>query len=154
MNKMEIQYIKEAREQNRCFNVSKGGSNEENMKLLSELNKRLNTGKKATEETKRKMSNAKKGRPANREGIERGLQTRAEFFLSGNMNAHTKISAKEAEEIKKMLMNEVPYKEISEKYGISKSNINAIRSNRSWTFVKVDGWDEFCKTHRVRNKSK
>lgn len=155
LDKLEKECIKNARKQGVCYNISDGGKGatgvhmtEANRKFHAEHNRILNTGKKASEETKKKMSQTKKGKPIKEETLNKMLKTKAEKYLSGNKNKLSKITAVEAKEIKIALMNNVSYDELSEKYSVSKSNINAIRSNRSWKFVEVEGWNKYCEANK------
>ena len=135
----------------KCCNIQDGGAGghgfpmpEEHKKRLAALNKILNTGKKASEETKKRMSEARKGIKRKPEDMKKMVESKNKKYLAGEKNGTTKITAEEARQIKIDLMNGVKYAELAIKYNISRSNINAIRSNRSWKFVEVPGWDEFC----------
>lgn len=154
LNSLEIKYIAEEREKGHCCNLTDGGDGAKGMPMpeyqkrrLGDLNRRLNTGKRASKETKAKMSAMRKGKRRSQESIDKWRKTKNEFLLNGGSIAQSKLTAKEAAEIKEKLILGVTYKELAAEYNISNSNINAIRSNRSWNFVKVDGWDEYCKTH-------
>lgn len=160
LDKLEKECIKNARKQGVCYNISDGGKGatgvpmtEANRKFHAEHNRILNTGKKASEETKKKMSQTKKGRPIKEETLNKMLKTKAKKYLSGNKNKLSKITAVEAKEIKIALMNNVSYDELSEKYSVSRSNINAIRSNRSWKFVEVKGWNEYCEANKRNSRA-
>lgn len=157
LDDLEKQYIKAAKQSKRCYNISDGGRGalgvpmtEANRRFHAEHNRILNTGKKASDETKRKMSESRMGHPVRVETIDKMLNTKAKNYLDGVQTNIAKITAKEAYEIKEALINGASYDELSQKYNISRSNINAIRSNRSWKFVEVDGWNEYCSTHRAR----
>jgi group I intron endonuclease len=146
----EKKFIKEARESGRCYNISDGGKGalgvpmtEENRKFHAEHNRILNTGKKASEETKRKMSEKRKGKHRGRAIMEKAIRTRNEKYLNGSSTKQSKINVEQVREIKQALMQGVKWSILAEKYGVSKSNINAIRSNRSWKFVEVEGWNEY-----------
>lgn len=159
INEREYLLIKSAQQSHTCYNIIDGGGgrggipmSEETKRRLGELNRVLNTGKKASEETKRKMSNSRRGKHRKPEDIRKAVETRHNNILSGNQNGTTKLTTDQVKEIKIMLMKGFPYDVISAKFNISKSNINAIRSNRSWRFVIVKGWDEYLRTTKRTKK--
>ena len=117
---------------------------EERRRELGELNRRLNTGKHASDETKAKMSAARKGKQRATGIIDKAVQRRSENMLEGKKYDTMKLSVEDVVEIKNKLMNGENRKAIADAYHISASNINAIRSNRSWKFVIVEGWDDYC----------
>lgn len=80
------------------------------------------------------------------EEVSKMLQTRTDKILSGNNTKSCKITAKDAKQIKQMLMEGFAYEDIANRFSISFSNVNAIRSNRSWKYVQVEGWNEYLKT--------
>ena len=155
LDEYEIEEINKARENGKCYNMLSGGGGrpgiplpEHRKKELGELNRLLNTGKKASEETKRKMSEKRKGIKRKKEDMDKMLETRVNRILSGKVMGNQKITPEQAREIKIDIMNNMSYEYLADKYNISYSNINAIRSNRSWRYVKVDGWDEYCKNNK------
>lgn len=159
INEREFILIQSAKQLNTCYNMIDGGGgrggipmSEETKRRLGELNRVLNTGKRASEETKRKMSESRRGKHRKPEDIQKAVNTRQNRILSGTQNGTTKLTSDQAKQIKQMLMCGVPYDVISQKFNISKYNINAIRSNRSWRFVYVDGWDEYLETTKRTKK--
>lgn len=56
-----------------------------------------------------------------------------------------KLTVEDVIEIKKMLIKGVNHEEIANKFNISKSTVSAISTNRNWSSVKVDGWEEYIK---------
>lgn len=150
LNFLENKYITETK---LCYNILPGGGAEMH-KALGELNKKLNTGKKASEKTKRKMSESRKGKP-NPGGIV-AAKTRAENFLNGKVNGLNTLTADDVRKIKIELMKDVKSQtEIAKEFNVVKGTISAIMNNRSWTFVEVEGWDEFvayCKTTPWRQR--
>ena len=159
INERERILISAAKERKICYNMIDGGGGrggvpmpEETKHRLSELNRILNTGKKASEETKRKMSESRRGKQRKTEDIEKAVFTRQQKLLDGEEIKTAKLTPEQVEQIKIMLMRGVPYDYISQEFNVSKSNINAIRSNRSWKFVEVDGWDEYLRTVKRTKK--
>lgn len=160
LDESEIEEIEKARKAGKCYNILNGGGGrpgvplpEYRRKELGELNRKLNTGKKASDETKQKMSEARKGKPRNPETVEKMVKTKSQFFLEGKEENVAKITAKDAAEIKKALMNKCNWSDLAQKYGVSKSNINAIRSNRSWRYVYVEGWDEYLENNKKAKRA-
>jgi len=154
LDRLEIQEIEKVRNEGSCYNMLSGGVGRPGVALpefrkkeLAELNRILNTGKKASAETRFKMSQSQKGRKMTEEALSKRKKTKQENILNGVKYKVQKITPEQAFQIKKDLMNNVSYEYLAVKYGITYSNINAIRSNRSWKYVQVDGWDEYCKTH-------
>ena len=161
LNDLEIFYIAEERKHGKCYNMADGGGGRKGMPLslkrraeLGELNRILNTGKRASDETRQKMSASRKGMKRDKSVFDKVVKTRSKNFMEGKPAKTAKITAKEAKEIKIAIMNNVSYQDLSEQYGVTYSNINAIRSNRSWKFVEVDGWDEYCRTHKTNRRAR
>lgn len=155
LDKLEIQEIDKARHEGPCYNMLSGGGGrpgvplpEYRRKELGELNRKLNTGKKASEETKQKMSERKKGKKRPAGTMEKTIAVRTANIKNGAKYKMQKITADQARAIKIDLMNNVSYEDLAERYGVTYSNINAIRSNRSWKYIEVEGWNEYCATHK------
>lgn len=146
---LETKYISEAE---KSFNILAGGG-EAFYKSLGELNKILNTGKKASEETKLKMSKARTGKPHD---VNKSVEKRKEKLLAGEKLKTATLTIDEVREIKIELMKDLKSQdEIAKKFNVKKSTISAIMNNRSWTFVEVEGWSEFvdyCKTTPWRQR--
>ena len=62
-----------------------------------------------------------------------GLITR-----KGTHNSQARLTEEQVIDIANMIMNNVTYKEIMEKYDISKSLLSAIRNKRLWTELLTD----------------
>lgn len=161
LDKKEIEYIKKAKRCNLCYNISDGGQGMHGIpmpdhvkEMLSKLNKKLNTGKHPSVETRKKMSDSRKGTKRSSEEVSKMLQTRSNKILSGNKTKSCKITAEEAKQIKQMLMKGFAYEDIANQFSISFSNVNAIRSNRSWRYVQVEGWNEYLKTIKRTNRKR
>lgn len=159
INKYEYEMISNAKKKGICYNLIDGGGGrggipmpEETKRRLGELNRFLNTGKKASDETKRKMSEIRRGKKRKPEDIQKAVNTRQLHISEGLSNKTTKLTAEQAKQIKIMLMNGIPYDEIVSCFPVSKSNINAIRSNRSWKFVYVDGWNDYLRNTKRTKK--
>jgi group I intron endonuclease len=155
LDQYEMEEIAKAKETGKCYNMLAGGGgrpgiplSEERRKELGALNKILNTGKKASEETRKKMSEKRKGIKRTKEDMDKAVNTRINRILSGDKKKTQKITPDQARSIKQDIMNNMSYTYLAEKYNVSYSNINAIRSNRSWKYVDVDGWDEYCENNK------
>lgn len=161
LDELEKEYIRLARNVNKCYNISDGGKGatgvpmtEENRRFHAEHNRIINLGKKASQETKFKMSQSHRKNPPSKEQLEYMKKRKEENYLNGAQTKANKITANEAKEIKIALMNNISYDKLSMEYKVSRSNINAIRSNRSWTFVEVEGWDEYCKANKNNSRAR
>jgi len=55
-----------------------------------------------------------------------------DYDLSGAKNGNAKLSERDIEEIRKLLKQNLPHKIIGQKFGVSKSTIQAISSGRNW----------------------
>jgi len=161
LDDLEIEYIAKAREVGHCCNIADGGAGahgvplpEYRRKELGELNRRLNTGKKASEETKAKMSRTRLGKKRPEGMSDKMIATRIHKILNEEPMKTTKLTATQVAEIKKDLMANISWDDLAEKYNISRANINAIRSNRSWRFVEVEGWDEYCAANHHNTRAR
>ena len=154
LDEKEKFYIERARIHKVCYNISDGGQGahgipmpEHIKQMLSSLNKRLNTGKHVSDETKRKMSASKLGKKRTETCIHKMQETRIQNILQGQNNK-CKLTAEQARQVKQMLIKGFSYNEIAKRFSVSKSNVNAIRCNRSWKFVEAEGWDEYLRTSK------
>lgn len=132
LDELEIKYINLYRQMNHCYNIINGGQSghrgfhlsDEQKKKIGEKNKINMLGKKASDETKRKMSNARKGK----------------VNLNNNQ---IKLTQELAFEIKSRLVNGERASDIAQDMGIDYKLINNIMSGNTWSSVVVDGWDDF-----------
>lgn len=161
INDLEVEEIKKAREFGHCCNIADGGDgakgvrpSDENIRRLAELNRIYNTGKKASEETKQRMSEARKGKKRPTGMGEKMIKTRHDKIINGESMKTTKLTPEQVVDIKRKLMDNISWDDLAEEYHISRSNINAIRSNRSWTFVEVEGWNEYCESHKTNTRAR
>lgn len=131
LDDLERKYVDEARSNRKSFNIQDGGQDKTNLgRHLSEEHKRkigdknrINmTGKKASEATKKKMSETRKGKTC-----------------KGNC----KISFDLAIKIKIMLMNNVKTRDICKTLEVEYRIVNNILSNNTYKDAFVEGWNEF-----------
>lgn len=142
LDELEIKYINIYRDLNHCYNIIDGGGGRKNVSLsdehkrkIGEKNRANMLGKKHSEETKRKMSEVKKGKVVNR----------CNFVLNENL----------AFKIKERLVNGEKASDISKDMNIDYKLINNIIANNAWSIVHVDGWEDFRnnrKTYRRLTK--
>lgn len=130
LNDREEYYIKRYREKECCYNIQDGGQNstgyirtEKQKKSIGEKNRIHMLGRKHSEETKIKMSEAHKN---NRYNEDNYIITDEQALL-----------------VKQSLIQGVKSKEISIELNIPYRIINNILSNDTWSRVYVDGWTEF-----------
>lgn len=159
-NSEEMRIIKKYRLQGTCYNQTDGGDgakgtklSEENVRKLAELNRKLNTGKKASEETKERMSKTHKQWHRDHPMSEaQKIKTKHARLakLNAGENGTQKITPPVVEEIQKLLMAGYKQADVARMFDLSQTNISAIKNGRSWTFVSVEGWDEWRKKcHRA-----
>lgn len=139
----------------KAFNIADGGKgcpgvhiSDEAKKIIGEKNRQHNLGKKASEETKLKMSLARKGRKPSPESIEKGRLKRIGMKLSqetkmkisiANSGERCALAKYTKEQI--FLAREIydngckDYKYISEKTGISYGAINGIVKRKRWKYI-------------------
>lgn len=132
----EKYYISLYRESYDCYNETDGGLGANGTRLtkeriaqLTELNRKLMTGKKMSDETRAKMSET---RLKNRE--------RAKGKYMQQL-----LTEKEVIQIKKDLMAGSSCKELSIKYNVSVACISKINVGANWKSVRVKGWNEYLK---------
>lgn len=138
------------------YNISTGGKGAPGIKLsekakriIGEKNKVNMTGKKASEETRRKMSltrtgrkmspeaviksaNSRRGRKATKEQIEKNRISHQ--GTKSNLAKHTEEEIRQA---KIMIKNNIPLKEISETLNISMNVIYSLVKNTRWKHVII-----------------
>ena len=154
-NQREMYYIQLFRHQTKCYNMTDGGDgakgthpSHENIRRLAEINRKKNTGKKLTEETKRKMSEAQKYRhqqyPMTDDMKRKIIDGRRNGLESGTYQTQ-KITPDTVKRIKHMLMQGIKQSDIAKEFGITQTNVSAIKTEKSWRFVSIEGWDEWRK---------
>lgn len=122
-----------------CYSIQNGGQPEnlnqyisdEARKAVGEKNRQRMIGTKLSEETRKKMSAARKGK---------FVKTKTQ-----------KITPEQAKIIKEMLIQGFTPKEIMNELNIGYKPINGIISANSWSYVIVEGWEEF-RQNRKRGK--
>lgn len=136
LNDLEIEYIDLYKEKQQCYNIIDGGGGrrgvpltEEHKRKIGETNRQRMLGKKASEETKLKMSLSRKGRILKHNGI----------VLNEEL----------AYIIKTKLINGKTPSGIAKELNIAYKHVNNILSNNSWSTVHVDGWDEFIANRKT-----
>lgn len=131
LDELEIKYIDIYKQMGNSYNILEGGNvsrrgihlSEEHKRKIGEANKKNGLGRKASDETKKKMSKARKGK--------------------SNITKNTKLTKELAYEIKIMLVHGDKASDIAKKLDIEYRHINNIISNNSWESVYVEGWNEF-----------
>lgn len=148
-------WIAKYRENNKAFNLQSGGKgfpgmhiSEEVKRIIGEKNRQHNLGKKASEETKLKMSLSHKGYKPSPESIEKGRLKRIGIKLSQetkmkisiaksgekcNLAKYTKEQVLLAREIYDNVCKD--YKYISEKTGISRVSLPDIIKRKRWKYI-------------------
>ena len=127
-------WIKKYKDLGMCYSIQDGGQPEclnqyispEIRKRTGEKNRQRMLGSKLSEETKKKMSDARKGKH-----IDRKTNVLNEELARG---------------IKERLVKGMTPKEIMNELGVTYKNINNILSSNTWSYVFVEGWEEFQAT--------
>lgn len=132
LDELEIKYIKEYKDKSLSYNMLDGGGgrrgfkmSESTKKLIGEKNRVHMTGKKHSDETKRKMSEARKDNT---------------FFLNNN---NTKLTEAIAKQVKELLVSGTAPRDIPLLTGVDYRHVNNMVSNNTWKHVYVEGWDEY-----------
>lgn len=132
LNIFEKKYISELKSIDKCYNMQDGGQTykgftrtEEHRKSIGEKNRLNMLGRKHSEETKKKMSESRKGNQYNKKKF--------------------KISDKNAMLAKEMLMNGIKPSSVAKDLNVPYKVINGIISSNSYKHVLVEGWEEFLK---------
>lgn len=131
LNDRETYWIKYYRENGDCYNIQDGGQpkclhqyiSPESRKHVGELNRQRMLGTKLSDETKRRMSESRKGKRIYRHND----------LLKDN----------QVKQIKQMLIDGYSTYEIRTQLNIPYKAVNGILSSNTYSSVKVDGWDEF-----------
>ena len=131
IDEREKYWIGYYRENGGCYSIQDGGQPEnfnqyirpEVRKVVGEKNRQRLLGSKLSDETKRKMSESRKGKhPIRRNDV---------------------LTAEQAKIIKEMLVAGFSSGEITKTTGLPYRGINSIISNNNYSAIKVDGWDEY-----------
>ena len=137
----ETSYIKTMGENSKLYNIQSGGRCDNLVQyvtaagraIVGQKNKQRLTGCTLSEDTKRKMSEARAGKMVYRKT--------------------NKITPETAKKIKQRLVSGARTRDICNEFGVSYHVVNGILSLDNWKIVHVDGWNEFQQSRdRVRGK--
>lgn len=137
IDELEIKYINIMRKTNHCYNIIEGGNtsrrgvslSDEHKKAIGAKNKNNMLGKKHSEETKRKMSESRKGKIRNRKDY--------------------RITIEQVIKAKELLIQGLKPSLVAKQLNVPYSSINALISNNCWYMIEVDGWDDFLKKRKT-----
>lgn len=141
LNDKEIYWIDYFRNGVGCYSIQDGGKEKclvkyvsaASRKLVGEKNREHMLGRKATDKTKKKMS-----------------ETRTGLYVPRKNNS---LTLEQVFKIKTMLVDGFTPKEIMNELGIEYKPINGLISRNHYAYVKVDGWDDFLR-NRPKGKGK
>lgn len=145
INQLEINYIKLWRKKKLCYNISDGGDgtrgvpmSEYAKRIVGEANRKHNIGKKASLETKKKMSNSHKKNGK---------------LIARNRNA-TILNEDKVKEIKNKLISGISDRQLAIEYNCHINTIRNIKYDNSWADIIVEGWNDYKETIPKRIKTK
>ena len=132
LDEKEIKYIEKFKSQNASYNMLLGGGgrrgyamSEHAKQIIGMKNREHMLGTRHSQETKNKMSNARRGKSYTRYKSTNVLNDDIVF------------------EIKTRLVNGEKSSTIAKDMNIDYRHINNIISNNTWSNIVVDGWDDF-----------
>lgn len=136
VSKLDEREIAQIASHPNAYNILKGGGgrrgvpmSEHAKQIVGLKNREHMLGRKHTEETKRKMSEARKGQPYTRHGVS------------------TVINEDIARQIKKDLMAGRRPMDIASELGINYRIVNNMLNADTWSCASIEGWDEFRKQY-------
>lgn len=139
LDELEIKYINIYKKIGHCYNMIDGGGgrsgaplSDDHKRKIGEKNRVNMIGRKHTDETKRKMSENKKGKIL-------------------NINRLT-ISFDVAAEIKRRLIFGDSASKIATDLCVPYKTVNGILSNNSYESIYVDGWAEFYNSRKTYHR--
>lgn len=135
INNREKYWIEYYKTIGHCYNIQDGGQPErlcdyistEARKRVGQKNRERLIGSKFSEETKKKMSESRKGKRVYRK--------------------NDSLTDAQARSIKQMLIEGISTAEIQKRLGIPYKSINMIISNDAYSTVLVDGWKDYKAKH-------
>lgn len=141
IDEREKYWIAYYRKNGGCYSIQDGGQLEnfnqyispEKRKAVGEKNRQRMLGSKLSEETKKKMSESRKGKHP--------------------IRYNDVLTVEQARTIKEMLVNGFTSGEIVKITGLPYRGINSIISNNNYSAIKVAGWDEYY-ANRLLTKKK
>lgn len=119
INLREEYWVNYYMSQNRAYNIFPGGSNWASVKIKNHFN---SLGRKASTETREKLSDQQKSKRVNL------LDDKTKQLIIN---------------IKKDFMSGMNASEISRKYNVSRKNVSNILVKNTYPSITVDGWEEF-----------
>lgn len=127
----EIYYISLYDTVNTGYNYTAGGNNHirptrEKIRQMAEINRIANTGKRVSEETKKRMSISHRKRK--------------------DLSKPNILSEKDVIDIKNRLIGGEWLKVLADEYSVSVSCISCINKNKTWRNVIVPGWKEYVES--------
>ena len=138
LDELEKKWIAYQRSNGKCYNIQDGGKvtlvnyvTKEGHKITGAKNREHMLGKRLSEDTKRKMSESRKGKTIKKKT--------------------DKLTPDDAHRIKTMLVEGYSTGEICDVLDIPYRLVNNILSNDAWKNVYVDGWDDF-QNSRIRKR--
>ena len=141
LDDLEIKYIQLYQEQKLSYNILGGGGgrrgtpmSDHAKEIVGNKNRQHMIGKTHSEETKRKMSQSRKGQSYN--------HYKCTNVLTDDL----------AKDIKTQLIKGIKGKEIAKSLGISYTLVNNILSNNAWSHIIVDGWEEFQENRKTYHR--
>ena len=142
LNQLEQIHIEQYKQQNKSYNIAKGGGVNSRSKPMSEKQKKkigqrnsvLLRGKKHRPESIQKMKDTHIGQPY--------VYTKCTNVINDDI----------AYQIKAMLIQGVRAPQVAKILNVPYKFVNNIVSSDAWKHVQVDGWDEFRANRKIVTK--
>ena len=142
------------------YNMTDGGEgffnlSEECRKIVGEKNRQRMLGAKLSDETKHRMSEARKGRKLSDKQKQALIEANKHKVVSdetkiklskrfeGENSNFAKFTNDDIINIKQMLIDDVDINIIAETFNTSYKYIKSIQYNKRWKHIIIDGWDEY-----------
>jgi len=125
--------------------ISKENNNLDNLMMMSKSEHQKLHMKNISKETKKKISEKKKGEHHSKETITKISESRKEKFKSGELkilrgenSTNHKLTEEQVIQIKLLLKEGIlTQQEIADMFGVSQLTISAIKTGRSWSHIKL-----------------
>lgn len=170
LDSLEIYYIGIYSKDDMSYNISEGGAgkshqmSEEAKRKVGEKNRMHMLGRKASEETKRKMrESSHHTKPTDEHKkilseymknriVKESTRKKISDMYSGEKSPFAKITDNDAAYIKEKLMSGMKMKDIANSLNVKIGIVESIASGKTFKNVYVDGWDQYLEIRKDKNR--